>query len=92
MAESHDIATLEDSNTGQRIRKAVKVPPHTKKLFERIKMTHSPNVFMVKENVTQKGGAGNCCIPIKPNDPKSEISFDMGATIWAHSHFRTVRK
>lgn len=35
-----DIATLEDSNTGQRIRKAVKLPPDTKKLLERIKMTH----------------------------------------------------
>ena len=29
-----DIATLEDSNTGQRIRKAVKLPPDTKKLLE----------------------------------------------------------
>ncbi len=35
-----DIATLEDSNTGQRIRKAVKLPPDTKKLLERIGMTH----------------------------------------------------
>jgi len=35
-----DIATLEDSNTGQRIRKAVKLPPDTKKLLERIEMTH----------------------------------------------------
>jgi transposase len=35
-----DIATLEDSNTGQRIRKAVKLPPYTKKLLERIEMTH----------------------------------------------------
>ena len=35
-----DIATLEDSNTGQRIRKAVKLPPDTKKLLERLGMTH----------------------------------------------------
>jgi len=35
-----DITTLEDSNTGQRIRKAVKLPPDTKKLLERIEMTH----------------------------------------------------
>ncbi len=35
-----DIATLEDSNTGQRIRKAVKLPPDTKKLLERIEMPH----------------------------------------------------
>ncbi len=35
-----DIATLEDSNTGQRIRKAVKLPPDTKKLLEGIEMTH----------------------------------------------------
>lgn len=35
-----DIVTLEDSNTGKRIRKAVKLPPETKKLLERIEMTH----------------------------------------------------
>ncbi len=35
-----DIATLEDTNTGQRIRKAVKLPSDTKKLLERIGMTH----------------------------------------------------
>ena len=35
-----DIATLEDSNTGQRIRKAVKFPLATEKLLERIEMTH----------------------------------------------------
>jgi len=35
-----DIATLEDSNTGQRIRKAVKLPPDTKRLLERIGMAH----------------------------------------------------
>ena len=35
-----DIATLEDSNTGQQFRKAVKLPPDTKKLLERIEMAH----------------------------------------------------
>lgn len=35
-----DIATLEDSNTGHTIRKAVKLPPDTKDLLERIGMTH----------------------------------------------------
>ncbi len=35
-----DIATLEDSNTGHTIRKAVKLPPDTKSLLERIGMTH----------------------------------------------------
>jgi transposase len=35
-----DIAALEDSNTGQRIRKAVKVPPGTKRLLEKIEMIH----------------------------------------------------
>jgi len=35
-----DIAILEDSNTGQTIRKAVKLPPDTEKLLERINMTH----------------------------------------------------
>jgi transposase len=35
-----DIATLEDSNTGQTIRKAVKLPPDTKRLLERIEMAH----------------------------------------------------
>jgi len=35
-----DIATLEDSNTGHAIRKAVKLPPDTKSLLERIGMTH----------------------------------------------------
>ena len=35
-----DIATLEDGNTGQRIRKAVKLPPDTKNLLEKIGMAH----------------------------------------------------
>ena len=35
-----DIATLEDTNTGHAIRKAVKLPPDTKNLLERIGMTH----------------------------------------------------
>jgi transposase len=35
-----DIATLEDSNTGQRIRKAVKLPPDTQNLLEKIGMAH----------------------------------------------------
>ena len=35
-----DIATLEDSNTGQTIKKAVKLPSHTKRLLERIEMSH----------------------------------------------------
>lgn len=35
-----DVATLEDSNTGHTIRKAVKLPPETKSLLERIGMTH----------------------------------------------------
>jgi len=35
-----DIATLEDRNTGHAIRKAVKLPPDTKSLLERIGMTH----------------------------------------------------
>ena len=35
-----DIATLEDSNTGHTIRKAVKLPPDTKRLLERIGMAH----------------------------------------------------
>jgi hypothetical protein len=35
-----DIATLEDSNTGQRIIKAVELPPDTIKLLEKIDMAH----------------------------------------------------
>ena len=35
-----DIATLEDSNTGQTIRKAVMLPADTIKLLERIEMSH----------------------------------------------------
>ncbi|MDB4444120.1 IS1634 family transposase [bacterium] len=35
-----DIATLADSNTGQIIRKAVELPPDTKKLLERIELGH----------------------------------------------------
>ena len=35
-----DIATLEDSNTGHTIRKAVKLPVETKSLLERIGMIH----------------------------------------------------
>jgi transposase len=35
-----DIAILEDSNTGQTIKKAVMLPPDTKKLLERIEMLH----------------------------------------------------
>ena len=35
-----DIATLEDSNTGQRIKKAVELPLDTIKLLEKINMAH----------------------------------------------------
>ena len=35
-----DIATLADSNTGQTVRKAVELPPDTKKLLERIELGH----------------------------------------------------
>ena len=35
-----DIATLEDINTGQRIKKAVELPPDTIKLLEKIGMSH----------------------------------------------------
>jgi transposase len=35
-----DIATLEDSNTGQTIKKAVRLPSGTKRLLERIEMSH----------------------------------------------------
>jgi hypothetical protein len=39
-----DIATLEDSNTGQRIKKAVELPQDTIKLLEKINMTHVAQV------------------------------------------------
>jgi transposase len=39
-----DIATLEDSNTGQRIKKAVELPQDTIKLLEKIDMTHVAQV------------------------------------------------
>ena len=35
-----DIAVLEDSNTGRAVKKAVKLPPSTKTLLERIGMSH----------------------------------------------------
>ena len=39
-----DIATLEDSNTGQRIKKAVELPQDTIKLLEKIDMAHVAQV------------------------------------------------
>ena len=35
-----DIATLEDSNTGQTIKKAVKLPSDTQRLLEKLGMLH----------------------------------------------------
>jgi len=35
-----DIATLEDGNTGETVKKAVSLPPDTEKLLEKLKLTH----------------------------------------------------